>query len=51
MLINDIERNRDKLFEREYDKIVIQPSQKRTDLVDIVKVILQFDETIQPYLT
>ena len=52
MLINDIEINRDKIFEQDkYGKFVIQPPHKRTDLLDTVKVILQFSETIQPYLT
>ena len=52
MLINDVEINRDKIFEQDkYSKPVIQPPRKRTDLLDTVKVILQFNETIQPYLT
>ena len=52
MLVNDVETNRDKLFEQDkYGKFVIQPPYKRTDLLDTVKVILQFNETIQPYLT
>ena len=52
MLINDVEINRDKNFEQDkYSKPVIQPPRKRTDLLDTVKVILQFNETIQPYLT
>ena len=52
MLINDVEINRDKNFEQDkYSKPVIQPQRKRTDLLDTVKVILQFNETIQPYLT
>ena len=50
-IIDHIEVKRDKLFEREYGKFVIQPPHKRTDLVDTVKVILQFNKTIQPYLT
>ena len=52
MLINDIEINRDKIFEQDkYGKFVIQPPHKRTDLLDTVKVILDFNKTIQPYLT
>ena len=52
MLINHIEINRDKIFEQdEYDKLVIQPPYKCGDLLDVVKVILKFNETIQPYLT
>ena len=51
MHINDVETNRDKIFEQEYGKFVIQPAHKRTDLVDTVKVILEFNKTIQPCLT
>ena len=51
MLVNDIEINRDKIFEQEYGKYVIQPAHKRSDLLDAVKVIQQFNKTIQPYLT
>ena len=51
MLVNDIEINRDKIFEQEYGKYVIQPAHKRSDLLDAVKVIIKFNETIQPYLT
>ena len=52
MLINDIEINKDKIFEQDkYGKFVIQPSYKRGDLLDTVKAILGFNETIQPYLT
>ena len=51
MLIDHIEIKRYKRLEQEYGKFVIQPPHKRTDLLDTVKVILQFNETIQPYLT
>ena len=51
MLINHIEIKREKLFERKYGKFVIQPPHKRSNLLDIVKVIQQFYETIQPYLS
>ena len=52
MLINDIEINRDKIFEQDkYGKFVIQPTHKRGDLLDTVKVILKFNETIQLNLT
>ena len=51
-LINDIEINWDKIFEQDkYSKFVIQPPHKRGDLLDVVKIALQFSETIQPYLT
>ena len=52
MLIDHIEIKRDKIFEQDkYSKPVIQPPHKRDDLLDTVKVIQQFNETIQPYLT
>ena len=39
MFINDIEINRDKIFEQDkYGKFVIQPTHKRGDLLDTVKV-------------
>ena len=52
MLINDIEKNKDKIFEQdEYSKFVIKPPHKCGDLLDTVKVILKFNETIQLNLT
>ena len=52
MLVNDIETNRDKIFEQDkFSKYVIQPAHKRSDLLNAVKVILEFNKTIQPYLT
>ena len=48
MLINDIEKNKDKIFEQnEYNKFVIQPAYKRGDLLNAAKIILEFNETIQ----
>ena len=52
MLINDIEVNRDKAFEQDkYSKLVIETPCKRGDLLNTVKVILEFNKTVQPYLT
>ena len=52
MLINDIKKNEDKIFEQdEFNKFVIQSSYKRGNLDDTVKVILEFNETIQSDLT
>ena len=52
MLINDIKKNEDKIFEQDdFGEFVIQSSDKRIDLLEIVKVILQFNETIQSDLT
>ena len=45
-------KNEDKIFEQDdFGEFVIQSSNKRIDLLDIVKVILQFNETIQSDLT
>ena len=47
MLVNDIEINRDKIFERDkYGEFVIQPSYKRG-----VKAILKFSEILSLDLT
>ena len=52
MFINDIEINRDKIFEKDkYGKFVIQPTHKCGDLLDVVRVILKFNEAIQLNLT
>ena len=50
MLIDLTETNKDKTYEQEYSKFVIQSTHKSGDLVDTVKVTQQFNETIQPYL-
>ena len=51
MIIHHIEIKKGKIFEQEYSKFVIQPAYKRDDLADTVKVILDFNKTIQPYPT
>ena len=51
MIIDHIEIKRDKIYEQVYGQYVIQPPHKRTDLLDTVKVLLDFNKTIQPYLT
>ena len=52
MIIDHIEIKRDKIFEQgKYSQFVIQPLHKRIDLLDTVKVLLDFNKTIQPYLT
>ena len=47
VLINDIEKNRDKIYEQGYSQYVIQPAYKRGDLISAVKIILEFNESIQ----
>ena len=51
MIIDHIEIKKGKIFEQDYSKFVIQPAYKRDDLAATVKVILDFNKTIQPYLT
>ena len=50
MLVNDIEINRDKIFEQdEFNKFVIK--QACSDLLDTVRVILKFNEVLSLDLT
>ena len=52
MIIDHIKIKKDKIFEQdEHSQYVIQPAHKRDDLLDTIKVIQQFNKTIQPYLT
>ena len=52
MLINNIKKNEDKIFEQdEFSNFVIKPAHQCRDLLDTAKIILQFNEAIQPYLT
>ena len=52
MLVNDIEINRDKVFEQDqYSKFVIKEAHKRGDLLDTVRVILRFNEVFSLDLT
>ena len=52
ILINDIKKSGDNIFEEDdFGEFVIQSSDKRIDLLDTVKAIQQFNETIQSDLT
>ena len=52
MLVNDIEINRDKIFEQDkFNKFAIQPTHKGGDLLDTVRVILRFNEVLSLDLT
>ena len=52
MLINKIKNNEDKIFKQdEFSKFVIKQAYKRRGLLHNVKIILEFSETIQLYLT
>ena len=47
IIIDDIENNRDKIFEQdEYSIFVIQPAYKRDDLKNAVKIILEIKELL-----
>ena len=52
ILVNDIEINRDKIFEQdEFNKFVIKEAYKCGDLLDTVRVILKFSEILSLDLT
>ena len=47
MIIDDIENNRDKIFEQDkYSKFVVQPAYKRGELRDAIKIILEINELL-----
>ena len=47
IIINDIKKNRGILYEHDnFNNYVIQPSNKRIDLIDAAKLILNFNEII-----
>ena len=48
IIINDIKKNTDKLYEHDgFHNYIIQSSSKRIDLIDTARLILRFNETIQ----
>ena len=48
IIIDDIKKNRDKLYEHDgFYNYIIQSSSKRIDLIDAAKIILVFNPTIQ----
>ena len=51
MIIDHIEIKKGEISKHKCSKFVIQPAYKQSDLADTVKVILDFNKTIQPYLT
>ena len=47
IVIEDVKKNRDKIYEQdEYSKSVIQPNHRRGDLLDAIKIILNFNEAL-----
>ena len=48
IIVNNINKNKDKLYEQDFGDWVIQPSDRRIDLIDAIDLILDFnEETIQ----
>ena len=47
VIIDNIENNKDKIFEQKYSQFVIQPGYKRGDLKDAVKIILERYELLK----
>ena len=48
IIVNNINKNKEKLHEENETSYnyVIQPSERRVDLIDAIKLILDFNETI-----
>ena len=47
IIINDIEKNRDKLYgQDDFNNFIIQPGYKHIDLIDAAKIILEFNEVL-----
>ena len=52
IIVNDIHKNKDKLYKKDkYGDWVIQPSDRRINLIDAINLILGFNETSQLDLT
>ena len=48
IIVKNIEKSKDKLFEmNDFNDWVIQPNSQLIDLLDTIKLILDFNETIQ----
>ena len=48
IIVNNINKNKEKLHEEgDSYNYVIQPSERSVDLIDAIKLILNFNETIQ----
>ena len=47
IIINDIKKNRDNIYEQDgFNNFVIQPGYKRDDLLDAIKINLEFNEVL-----
>ena len=52
IFINDIKKNKDKIYEQDdSSNYIIEPIYKRSDLINAIDVILNFNEIIQLDLT
>ena len=52
IIVKNIENSKDKLLEMDdFNDWVIQPNSQHIDLLDTIKLILDFNETVQSYLT
>ena len=52
IIIDDFKKSKDKLYKQDdFYNFVIQPGDKRVDLLDAAKIILEFNEIIQLDLT
>ena len=52
IIVKNIEKNKDKLLEMDdFNDWVIQPNNQRINLIDTINLILDFNETVQSYLT
>ena len=48
IILNDIKKNKDKIYEQhDYNNFVIQPGYKRRDLLNAVKIIIDYNEVIK----
>ena len=48
IIINDIKKNKDKIYEQhDFNNFVIQPGYKRRDLLNAVKIIIDYNEVIK----
>ena len=46
IIIDDIKKSRDKIYKQDDFSNIIQPAYKRGDLLDAVKIVLEFNEVL-----
>ena len=48
IIVNNINKNKDKLYEQDdFSDWVIQPNDQRINIIDVIDLILNFNESIQ----